>query len=151
MKKSCYTQNWRSRSFFALKINFFEFFSKSLHKVFQKLYCMTGIKNGQKLLFWILKENSYYAQNGVNGLSVRNGSPLWLCTSFKWFSLKLVQLNFCRDFFETCKKLIVVTVHITLETESILQQWIPILRLFFGLFSLIVRNKTCFRFINKLW
>ena len=26
-----------------------------------------------KIDFWILKENSYYAQNGVNGSSVRTG------------------------------------------------------------------------------
>ena len=40
----------RNRSFFILKINFFEFFSKFLHKVFLKLYPVTGIKNGQKRL-----------------------------------------------------------------------------------------------------
>ena len=45
-------------------------------------------------------------------------------------------------FFEVCKKLIVGTVHVTLETEPILQQCMPTLRLFFGLFSIIVQNKT---------
>ena len=34
-------------------------------------------------MFWILKEDAYHAQNGINGPNVRSGDPLLLRTCFR--------------------------------------------------------------------
>ena len=70
---------------FGLKIKIFEHFSKSVHQIFLKLYLLAGIEKQVKVTGLDLKENSYYAQNRVNGSSVRTVFLLlgrWnLCTS----------------------------------------------------------------------
>ena len=40
------------------------------------------LKSGQKWLFGIFNQNSYYVQNRVNGSSVRARGLLWLCACF---------------------------------------------------------------------
>ena len=45
---------------------------------------MTGINEWVNVTVWILKENSYYAQNGLNGSCARNRGQLLLRT---WFFL----------------------------------------------------------------
>ena len=45
-----------------------EFFTESVYWIFLKLYLMTGFKKWFKIPVSDLKEDSYYAQNEVNGV-----------------------------------------------------------------------------------
>ena len=57
-----YPKNKGNRLFLGAKSTF-ELPSKSIHYILQKLYLMTGSKKFSVRLFWIFKENYYYAQN----------------------------------------------------------------------------------------
>ena len=56
-----------------------------IYQIFLKLHLKTSIKKGLKWLFWILKENLYFAQNGINGSSVTIHCTSYLLVINCWY------------------------------------------------------------------
>ena len=84
---------------------------KSTFKTFVNYTWWQALKSGYIWLFWILKENSYYAQNGVNWSSIRIWGPLLLCTCL------------CCDYFDEVSFLDVSTSFLILKIPKDLISW----------------------------
>ena len=83
-KKYC-TQNGVNRALLKPESTLLIFFLNLSIRFFWNSTWWQTLKSRQKWLFWILKINSYFTQNGVNRSSVGTRVPLLLCTCFFCF------------------------------------------------------------------
>ena len=89
-KENSYFQNGVNGAFLRPKSSFLNFIQIPLFRFFWNHTWREAFKSDLKWLFWIFKENSYFAKNGVNGSflypksTLLNQCIMFFCNASRW-------------------------------------------------------------------